>query len=113
MNNPTRTALITIDIFVLALLVLSLVMGGPMIGGMMGRAVMGWGVAVMPWRGLLTVVVWALIIAGIGLLFALSFRQIDHGKEARRPQPLDILKERYARGEIGREQYEQMRHDLD
>ena len=28
-------------------------------------------------------------------------------------RPLDILKERYARGEITRDQYEQMRRDLE
>ena len=34
-------------------------------------------------------------------------------QEGERRLPTDILRERYARGEISREEYEQMRRDLD
>ncbi len=34
------------------------------------------------------------------------------GSFGNRQTPLDVLKERYARGEIGREEYEVMRQDL-
>jgi hypothetical protein len=39
----------------------------------------------------------------------------ERGGDRRRlegPSPLDIARERYARGEITREQFEQFRHDL-
>jgi putative membrane protein len=34
------------------------------------------------------------------------------GNMPNRPEPLDVLKQRYARGEISREEYEQIRRDL-
>ena len=47
--------------------------------------------------------------------YALGWR--PQFNQARPPQteqtPLDVLKARYARGEIGREEYEQMRRDLE
>jgi putative membrane protein len=54
---------------------------------------------------------WVLIILGIVALGRWLFYSRDAGGAAR--GPLDILKERYARGEITREQYEQMRRDLE
>ncbi len=74
--------------------------------------------------------IWLLIVlAAIALLVATPFEFIGIGvgvwlgmKLFRRPQShaagqsgdaLDILKRRYASGEITREQYEQMRHDLE
>ncbi len=38
-------------------------------------------------------------------------RELPRGESERRP--LDVLKERYARGEISREEYEGMRRDLE
>ncbi len=55
---------------------------------------------------------WALILAGIVALV----RWIISGASSRRPAPrgaLEILKDRYARVEIGREEYERMRQDLE
>ena len=52
-----------------------------------------------------------LLIAGIALLAVWVFRQsgAGHGKEE---TPVDILKKRYARGEIDREEFEQKKRDL-
>jgi putative membrane protein len=50
---------------------------------------------------------WVLIALGIVALVKWLFSAGGSGKSA-----LDILKERYAKGEIDREQYEQMRRDL-
>lgn len=57
--------------------------------------------------------VWALIILGIVALL----RWMGVSDRARQDEPrnkaLEILQERYARGEIEREEYEQKRRDLE
>ncbi len=50
----------------------------------------------------------ALAIWVLGALFPRGPRAAEAGGS----QPLEILKARYARGEISREEYEQMRKDL-
>ena len=55
---------------------------------------------------------WALVIAGgVALVRWLGTRD-KGGGDTRRSTPLEILQERYARGEIEREEYEQKRRDL-
>jgi putative membrane protein len=51
----------------------------------------------------------------LGVAFALLVRYATRpGKNEGKPKsPLEILDERYARGEIGREEYEQKKHDLE
>lgn len=64
---------------------------------------------------LFLVLIGGLIVGGIWLVSrgtgpsGLNFGQ---GTEPPREDPLDILKQRYARGEITREEYESMREDL-
>jgi putative membrane protein len=55
-----------------------------------------------------------LVIVG-GIAYAFGWRpQVNQSGPARNKQtPLELLKERYARGEISREQYDQMRLDLE
>jgi putative membrane protein len=53
---------------------------------------------------------WVLVMLAIVAL-ARWLSSMRNGGPSRRP--LDILQERYARGEITREQYEQMRRDLE
>jgi len=69
---------------------------------------MGWG-----WIGLGMVhmlLFWVLVILGIAVLVrALSGSARVEGE---RPQALEILKARYAKGEITREQFEQMKRDI-
>jgi putative membrane protein len=55
---------------------------------------------------------WGLIIFGLLALARWLFSSGGSGGGTGR-SPLDTLKERYARGEITREQYEQMRRDLE
>ena len=52
---------------------------------------------------------WAVVIY---LVFKLLTRNDFIGKVASGKSPEEILKERYAKGEITKEQYEEMLHDL-
>lgn len=65
---------------------------------------------IMGWGWLLMVPFWALVIFGAVILF----RRIASGDAGgTRRTPLDILKERYARGEIGKEEYEEKKRDIE
>ena len=74
---------------------------------MMGGYGMGWGFA---WVFMLFW--WVLIIVGIVLLVRWLVGSSHNSHPIHDKTALDILKERYARGEINRETYEQMRRDL-
>jgi len=67
--------------------------------GMMGPGMMGWGM--MGGYGLLIVF---LVLLGIVLLVLETVRRGSSG-----PDPLEILKQRLARGEVTREQYEEFK----
>ena len=66
---------------------------------------MGWW---MLFGGLLWIAFWATII----YLVVAFVRGARRGDPAGRNDPVDILKRRYASGEIDRDEYERMRHDL-
>ena len=51
------------------------------------------------WGGVIALIVWAV-------------RRLTEGKAASGSNPLDIAKERYARGEITKEQFDQIKRDL-
>ena len=56
-----------------------------------------------------------LLLIGLGLLAVWLYRQrngISGEGPSGRSRALEILRERYAKGEISKEQYEQMRADL-
>ena len=57
---------------------------------------------------------WLLAILGLGTLaYQFGWRPEDRrGTDDQARSALDILRERYARGEITREQYEEMRREL-
>ena len=73
----------------------------------MGFESWGWGGGM--WLG--TVLFWGVIIAAIVLLV----RLLGNKAAAREGDktPLQILRERYARGDIGKEEFEQKKRDLD
>ena len=92
---------------IIGVIVLTLLFGG---GGMMGR----YGYSVSPWWGLAMMLFWVVLLAGGVFLVVWLLRQsrlTDIGFQ-RGPRPLEILQQRYAKGELTREQYEQMRRDL-
>ena len=67
---------------------------------------MGFGVVFM-------LLFWGLIIFGIVALIRCLLAQSSPGRDSRDKTPLEIVQERYARGEIDREEYEQKKRDLE
>ena len=85
-----------------------MMMPGAMFGGSWG----GWGFGILGMVFML--VFWVLIIAGIVLLVRWL---VEQGRPGSASGPggesaLDILKKRYARGEIGKEEFEAKKKDL-
>lgn len=70
----------------------------------------GWGGMGMGFGMLLF---WGLLIVGIVMLVNCSRGSGTCGKREPEKSALDILKERYARGEIEREEFEQKKRDLE
>jgi uncharacterized membrane protein len=93
-------------------------MGGGMMnmmgGGMMGYGMMGRGAMFFPFGGL---IMWVLIVAVVGVVVYLIVRTqknlgVKGGLTDTVETPLDIAKRRYARGEISKEEYEDIKHNL-
>jgi putative membrane protein len=79
---------------------------------MHGHEMHGWWTAAWPafvvWI-LLWLSFWGLLITALILGVRWLWQQTSH----RRPTPLEILRERHARGELSRQEFEQMRQTLD
>lgn len=78
---------------------------------------MGWGYdgSMMGWGfggGLFMLVWWVVIIAGIVLFVRWVAGQTKCGHNGHEKTSLDILKERYAKGEINKEEFEEKKKDL-
>ena len=62
------------------------------------------------------IIFWIIIIGGGIWLLATIFPRINTSPEDRSEsdgEPLAILKQRYARGELSKEEFETIRHDLE
>lgn len=70
----------------------------------------GWGPG---FGGIFMILFWVLVIAGILALVRWAGAGRPDRDERRARTALDLLEERYARGEIGREEFEQKRRDLE
>ncbi|MEZ4599352.1 MAG: SHOCT domain-containing protein [Syntrophotaleaceae bacterium] len=67
-----------------------------------------------PLMWIFMILVWGLIVFGLFFAVRWLLSQGKTGKENRdSATPLDILKARYAKGEISKEQFEQMRKNLE
>ena len=60
--------------------------------------------------GIFMIFFWMLIV--IGIVAVAKWLSSSNGLGDSSKRPLEILQERYARGEITRDEYEQMRQDL-
>lgn len=101
-----------IGVIILLFSLFGLLGGGMMGPWMMGQPLFGgfW------WMWIMMALFWILIVGGIAWLVVQLTRQGETAGMGPRPRgrrPLDILRERYARGEISRDEYEQMRRDLE
>lgn len=85
---------------------------GPRFGGMMGSGMMGnWGYGMMgDWWWVFGAAFWLLLFAALVLVVVWLYRQVmGKGSQA---SASDILKQRYARGELTKKQFEEMKKDL-
>jgi len=78
-----------------------------------GPGMGGWGGFYWP----LGMIIWPLILVGLVVLVVWAVRSISAPPPVPPPPPrrspgLDVLEERYARGEIGRDEYLQKKTDL-
>jgi putative membrane protein len=102
----------------IVLLVLVLLLAGS--AGMMALDGFGMGPGMMsgygfsPVGGILSAIFWGLVICGTALFAAWLARNNEHIRLHADPGelPLSILKARYAKGEITKEQFESVKRDL-
>lgn len=76
-------------------------------GGMAVMMLIGMAFVVLFWGGIILLIVWG--VKQIGG----TRRETVPPPAMGRPTPLEIAKERYAKGEITKEQYEQIKKDLE
>ncbi len=83
-------------------------------GGHMGPGIMGWGYGMGWFWTIIMVVFWIAVIVGIIFLIKWLVISTSAGVHPARSgdSPLEILKRRYARGEINREEFEEKKKDL-
>lgn len=80
-------------------------------GQWMGPGMMGWGYGMGVLGGLMMLVFWVLVIIGLVYLIRWLARSSGHG-EKREETALDLLKKRYASGEISKQEFEEKKKDL-
>lgn len=112
MKNTTTVIIIVLA----AVLVLFLLGVVGMVGfggfGRMGNMMSGYGFGYNPLHAILSLVSWALIIAGVVLLVVWFVRNANKGTSESSQSPLEILKARYAKGEISKDQFEEMKREV-
>jgi len=115
MNKNIKTALIIGGVIVAILIIVPLIFGlfGGWQGygyGMMGPGMMG-GFGGFWFMPIIMIVFWGLVIWGIVALVR-GVSAGSTGPSAQTDSALEILKRRYARGEITKQEYEERKKDL-
>lgn len=115
MNNNIKTALIIGGVIVAILIIVPLIIG--LVGGwqgygygMMGPWMMG-GFGGMWFMPIFMIIFWGLVIWGIVALVR-SVSEPRSSDASKSESALDVLKRRYARGEINKEEFEEKKKDL-
>lgn len=115
MNKDVKIVVIIGSIVAAILIVVPLVWGGPSGWsggwGMMGPGMMGSFGIMGGLMGVGMVLFWGLVIWGIVAL-ARGGVQTNNGSFSQGDSALEILKRRYARGEITKQEYEERKKDL-
>ena len=124
MDRTTRGLLVAFGVLLVVALGFSILTGGMMGPGMMGSGMMGSSMMApgmmsgqgwmrdlgMGLGGLAMLTFWGALIVGVVVFVrVLGTGPARHGHVL----PLDVLKRRYAAGEITREEYEQTRRELE
>ena len=116
-----KVGIIVGGILLIVLVILLVGGAGMMMGygrfGMMGRGMFGSYTSPLGFGfhlvgTILSILFWALVIGGGVWLLNKSVRASTPANASPTQTPLDILKVRYAKGEITKEQFEQMKQDL-
>ncbi|MDO8636488.1 MAG: SHOCT domain-containing protein [Dehalococcoidia bacterium] len=110
MSNGTKTTLIIIGVVILVLILLPSLGGVAMMGGgMMGPGFGGWGGG-FGWIWM--IIIWVAIIAGVVWAVRAIAGSNDNRPNYQEESAMDIIKKRYARGEIGHEEFEEKKRML-
>ena len=113
MSETARSILIAVAVLVGVLVLLPLLWGGAMMGGMMGGFGQGGMMGGWGFGGVIAMLAVFLLLGGG--LYVLIRAIVGPGgtSSLQGPEsPVEILKRRYARGEISREEFEQAKKDL-
>jgi putative membrane protein len=74
---------------------------------------MDWGYGTHWFGGILMIIFWIAVIVGIIVLIRWLILSKGSGGSSRGQGSLEILRQRYARGEIDREEFEEKKRDLE
>ena len=115
MNKNIKTALIIGGVIVAILIIVPLIFG--LFGGWQGTSWGGWGGMMggfgwMWFMPIFMIVFWGLVIWGIVALVRGVSSPGNSGYSNQADSALEILKRRYARGEINKQEYEEKKKDL-
>ncbi len=118
MSSVTRNAHVGLGVLVAVFTSLPLLWGKAMIGGAMGPWMMGGWNGSFGWAGgvgvISMVLFWTLLIGGVVVLvkWDADSGPAVHGRPRSEESAVEILKSRYASGEVTKAEFEQARKDL-